>query len=108
MRGMKMKIKELAQKNKSELINAIKLQRNPNWSGPGKGHSIPDGLTISEKKYNDEGEDIGWNTETYSWHELRRMSAAEVAVIAWRCKVTEGVFETLYPTPIEEIEGEEE
>ena len=103
-----MKIKELAQKNKSELINAIKLQRNPNWSGPGKGHSIPDGLTISEKKYNDEGEDIGWNTETYSWHELRRMSAAEVAVIAWRCKVTDGVFETLYPTSIEEFEGEEE
>lgn len=104
MRGMKMKIEELAAKNKSDLINAIKQEKNPSWRGPGKSHSIPEGLRIFDRTYDDEGKELGWATESYSWNDLRRMSAAEVAVIAWRCKVTEKTFETLYPLPIEEIQ----
>ena len=47
-----MKINKLAKKNKSALINAIKLTMNPEWKGPGMKHSLPNGLSITEKKFN--------------------------------------------------------
>ena len=78
-----MNIIKLAERKKIDLICALKQNQNPNWKGKGTGDVCHNGLTIS---------DSSGNKQVFSWAELKRTDLRELAVIAWRAKVTEENF----------------
>ena len=66
-----------------DLVCALKQNQNPNWKGKGTGDVCHGGLTI----YDSSG-----NKQYFSWNDLKRTNIKELAVIAWRAKVTEENF----------------
>jgi len=66
-----------------DLVCALKQNLNPNWKGKGTGEVCHTKLTMC---------DSSGNKLYLSWNDLKRTSLKELAVIAWRAKVTEENF----------------